>query len=133
MSWQGTVLCDGAVRGRALRLEGPISFWGGVCPQTARIIQAGHPQHNFIVTNKILIIPNVIGSSSSSAVMLELLHREIGPSGVIMGQRDAILPIGVLAAQQMGWRAIPMFFLRSPPFKTGENLQLAAGGKIERT
>ena len=130
MIWQASVLCDGAAAGEALRLDEPISFWGGVCPGTARIIQPGHSQKNVVLTGRIVIIPKVIGSSSSSAVMLELLQKGIAPAGLIMGQRDAILPVGVIAARQMDWPVIPVFQIGSPPFFTGNTLRLEPGGAI---
>ncbi len=132
MIWRASVLCDGAASGEALRLDEPISFWGGVCPSTAKIIQPGHSQKDMRLTGRIAIIPEVVGSSSSSAVMLELLHKGIAPAGLIMGQRDAILPVGVLAAGQMGWPVIPVFHIQSPAFASGDNLELKAGGTIMR-
>lgn len=130
MIWQASVLCDGAAAGEALRLDEPISFWGGVCPETARIIQPEHPQEDVVLTGRIVIIPKVIGSSSSSAVMLELLQKGIAPAGVIMKQCDAILPVGVIAARQMNWPVIPVLQIGSLPFSTGDAIRLEPGGVI---
>ena len=75
MSWQADVLFEGEASGEVLRLESPISFWGGVDPKTSKIVLAGHPQNGELIENKILVIPALVGSSSSSAVMLELIYK----------------------------------------------------------
>jgi predicted aconitase with swiveling domain len=79
-----------------------------------------------------LVIPHLIGSSSSSAVMLELLHKGIAPRALILGGRDAILPVGVVVARQMGWTTLPVVVLKEPPFRTGETISLSREGRIER-
>ncbi len=129
-STRATPLIPGTVTGTALRLDAPISFWGGVNPQTSEITLAGHPQRGTTIAGTILIIPQLIGSSSSSAVMLELCHAGMAPAALILGSRDAILPVGVIVARQMGWPAIPVFVLPDPPFQTGDVLTLTADGAL---
>lgn len=129
-TWQGDALIDGTTFGTVLRLDAPISFWGGVNPKTSEITLAGHPQLGQKIEGTILVIPKLIGSSSSSAVMLELLHQNIAPCALILGERDAILPIGVLVAKQMSWKTCPVIILASPPFNTGDELSISSGGQI---
>ncbi|MEM7644117.1 MAG: DUF126 domain-containing protein [Pseudomonadota bacterium] len=132
MTWLADPLIDGTASGPALRLDQPISFWGGVDPADGRITRPDHPQHGACVSGMVLVIERLIGSSSSSAVMLELLRCGQAPCALIVGARDAILPIGVLVAGQMGWATIPVLHLADPPFRTGDILTLCAGGHIER-
>jgi len=124
MSWQTEALIEGTATGTVLHLDAPISFWGGVDPETSAICLAGHPQEGQRIAGTILVIDRLIGSSSSSAVMLELLYRGIGPAALILGGRDAILPIGALVAQQMDWTPCPVLLLENPPFQTGDRLRL---------
>ncbi len=124
MSWQGEALIEGAAAGPALRLDAPLSFWGGVDPASGEICLAGHPQLGERITGTVLVIERLVGSSSSSAVMLELLYRSIGPAALILGTRDAILPIGSLVAQQMGWTPCPVILLKDPPFATGDMVRV---------
>jgi len=130
MTWQAKVLCDGCVEAEVLRMEAPISFWGGVSAVTSCVTQAGHPQHGHSLAGKIVVIPELVGSSSSSAVLLELIYQKRAPAGLILGAADAILPIGVLVSQQMGWGSLPVFVMAAPPFKTGVWLLLGRGGSI---
>ncbi len=41
----GEVLLPGAAEGAVLKLDRPISFWGGVDPESGRISDPRHPQH----------------------------------------------------------------------------------------
>lgn len=131
MSWQAEALFKGSAAGTVLRLDAPISFWGGINPVTSEVTLARHPQIGERIEGKILVIPRLIGSSSSSAVLLELLYKQTAPKALILGARDAILPVGVLVARQMGWETVPLFVLPDPPFQTGDRLHLIDGGKIE--
>ena len=129
-TWQADVLFDGRAEGIVLRLDKPISFWGGVNPNTSEITLAGHPQCGVKIAGAILVIPQLIGSSSSSAVMLELLYSNVAPRALILGGRDAILPVGVLVAQQMDWQTIPVVALDDLPFQTGDAVSIHLGGLV---
>ncbi len=133
MTWQATPLCAGTARGHALRLDAPISFWGGVDPKTSRITLGGHPQFGQTISGTILVIPELIGSSSSSAILLELIHAGRAPSALILGRRDAILPIGAIVAQQIDLPARPILLMDAPPFQSGDRLSIAADGTIEQS
>ena len=131
MSWRADVLLGGRARGTVLRLDEPVSFWGGISPVTSEVVLAGHPQRGERIDGRILVLPRPIGSSSSASVILELLHIELGPRALILGTRDAILPIGVLVARQMGWNVIPVLAMADPPFMTGDGLCIHEDGAIE--
>ena len=98
-----------AVRARPIILTEPISFWGGVDPKTARIADVRHPQHGADIAGTILFLPGTIGSSSASAILLELIHRGIAPAAIILREPDAILLLGVIVAREMGWKGMGAF------------------------
>jgi uncharacterized protein len=104
----GRVLIDGVGQGPLLRLVEPISFWGGVDPATARLTDPRHPQHGISIAGTVLALAATRGSSSSSAIMLELLARGIAPAALLLGEPDAILALGVLVGREMGYKAIPV-------------------------
>lgn len=130
MRWQADILVAGEAGGTVLRLDAPISFWGGIDPSTATVTLAGHPQRGESIAGTILVIPRLIGSSSSSAVMLELCYEGLAPKALILGGRDAILPVGVVVARQMGWPGIPVLLLPDPPFQSGDRLSIDRYGMI---
>jgi len=104
---KGRVLVEGSAEGPLLRLTAPLSFWGGVDPKTGRISDPRHPQHGADVAGTVLAVPVPRGSSSSSAIMLELIARGIAPAALLLGEADAILALGIVVAGEMGHRTLP--------------------------
>ncbi len=105
---KGRVLIDGTANGDSLKLTAAISFWGGVNPHTGSIVDPRHPQHNACLTNRVLFLPATVGSSSSSAIMLELVRLGTTPAALVLGETDAILVLGVLVAEEIGHPTIPV-------------------------
>lgn len=132
MTWQSEMLVAGEARGEVLRLDEPISFWGGVDPATSKVVLAGHPQQGEVIVGKVLVLPNPIGSSSSSAVMLELLYQGRGPRALVLGTRDAILPVGSLVAGLMSWPTCPVVVLKDAPLVTGNRVEIFSDGRVRR-
>jgi uncharacterized protein len=104
----GSVLFAGAAEGEVLRLDAPLSFWGGVSPETGAIVAPRHPQVGQSVAGRVLVLGEPIGSSSSSAVLLELIRAGIAPAAIVLGRGDAILVVACLVAREMGWAAPPV-------------------------
>lgn len=101
---QGKVLVPGAAaQGDALVLTAPISFWGGVDPATGLVADVRHPEHGLGIAGKVLFLPGTIGSSSASAVLLELVRGGRAPAALVLHEPDAILLLGLVVAREMGW------------------------------
>ena len=96
-----TVLVDGIAEGPVLVLQAPLSFWGGVDPQTGRIIEKRHPQFGMALRGTILLLPAAKGSSSGSSVLAEVLRLGTGPAGIALGKPDAILATGSMVANRL--------------------------------
>ena len=108
MELTGEILVAGeAGDGPALVLSAPVSFWGGVDPKTGLIADVRHPDHGACISGTVLFLPGTIGSSSASAVLLELVHNGKAPAALVMHRPDAILLLGLLSAREMGW-PVPM-------------------------
>ena len=110
------IVIAGAARGPLLRLAAPISFWGGVDARTGRIADPRHPDHGAEIAGTVLAIEATIGSSSSSAVMLELLRVGKAPAALLLGEVDAILTLGVVVAREMDYPTIPVLALTAKDF-----------------
>lgn len=108
---RGSVILAGGAAGPLLVLSKPICLWGGVEPATGRIIDPRHPDHGKDISGSILVLPATIGSSSSSAIMLELLRQRHAPAAVLLGRVDAILTLGIIVAREMGYPTIPVIAL----------------------
>ena len=130
---KGRVLIDGEGQGPLLRLTEPISFWGGVDPATARLTDPRHPQHGVSIAGTVLALAATRGSSSSSAIMLELLARGIAPAALLLATPDAILALGVIVGREMGYKPIPVLELSvtEQTLLPEGVLRVSAGGAIE--
>ena len=82
-----------------LTLSEPLSFWGGVDPQTGMIIDESHPQAGESIAGKILRMPHTRGSSSSPSVLAECLRLGTGPIAIIVGQPDVMVVLGTTVAR----------------------------------
>jgi len=102
------VLVPGTARGPLMRLRAPISFWGGVDPVSGRVADPRHPDFGRAVGGTVLVVPSTVGSSSSSAIMLELLRCGTAPAALLLGKADAILALGVVVARELGRAGIPV-------------------------
>jgi predicted aconitase with swiveling domain len=120
-------------QGEALILSAPISFWGGVDPRSGMITDVRHPQHGKCVAGRVLMLPGTIGSSSASAVLLELVHGGNAPSALILNEPDAILLLGLVVAKEMGFEppvALRLDRLQFPQF-LGKRLTVSADGSLD--
>ena len=128
---QGRPLIDGTAEGEVLRVAAPLSFWGGVDPKTGTITQPKHPDHQACIADKVLALPHIIGSSSSSTILLELIHQGKAPRAILVGEPDAIIALGVLVAQEMGMGSLPIVHCPLDGLETGMRVRLCDGGAVE--
>jgi predicted aconitase with swiveling domain len=130
---RGDILVEGTPgEGPALVLSAPISFWGGIDPATASVIDPRHPKYGADIAGKVLFLPGTIGSSSASAVLMELVHRGKAPAAIVLHEPDAILLIGLVAAAEMGWMVPPALRLDRAKHAqfTGNRITVDAAGYI---
>ena len=123
----GRWLVEGHATGRALVLDEPLSFWGGLDPSTGEIVETGHPQRGEVVTGRILVMPSGRGSSSSATVLAEAIRTGKGPAGIVLGEPDDIITIGALVATELYGVAIPVVVASADAFhaiRSGEALSL---------
>jgi predicted aconitase with swiveling domain len=105
------IVLAGAGRGPVLRLDRPLSFWGGVDPGTGIITDPESGAAGRSLAGTVLMLPATRGSSSSSAVMLELVARGRAPAAVVLGRIDAILGLGLVVAAELGHAPPPLLRL----------------------
>lgn len=113
----GTAFVHGAACGEVVASDVELSFWGGVDPETGEVIDRHHPLSGQILTGKILVIPGGRGSCSGSGVMLELLLNGKGPAAMVFAREDDILTLGVVIAEEVFGRSIPVVTLDADDFR----------------
>lgn len=105
---RGQVLVDGAASGPLLKLDEPLSFWGGLDPAGGCIIDRRHPQCGRSVAGHVLLMPGGRGSSSSSTVLAEAIRLGTGPAAILLTSPDGIIVLGALVARELYGRACPV-------------------------
>ena len=134
MTLQSLPQIAGSAEGTVLKLARPISFWGGVDPRTGRISDPRHPNHDSEIAGRILVLPGMIGSSSSSYIMLELMAIRRAPAALVLAVPDAILGLGVVVAREMDYGSIPVVVLpgdQQAALATGQHARISDDGRIE--
>ena len=107
-AFEALTLVPGAASGPILRLDEPLSFWGGLDSATGTIIDRLHPQRGACVAGRILMMPTGRGSSSGSATLAEALRLGNGPAAMLMLERDAIVVVGAMVAAELYALACPI-------------------------
>ena len=123
---QAETVIAGRAAGPVLRFTAPISFWGGIDTATGRVSDPAHPAAGRAIGGTVLVLAATRGSSSSSAVMLELLRGGNAPAALVLAEVDAILALGVVVAGEMGYGTIPVLRLPLPA-----HAALASAGRAE--
>ena len=107
-TFDAVTLVPGAASGSALRLDEPLSFWGGLDSATGTVIDRRHPQWGVSVVGRILLMSGGRGSSSGSATLAEALRLGNGPAAILMLERDAIVVVGAMVAVELYGLACPV-------------------------
>jgi predicted aconitase with swiveling domain len=131
---QAEVLLPGAAtQAEGLVLTAPISFWGGVDPRTSLIADPRHPEYGTPIAGRIVCIPATIGSSSASAILLELVHGGRAPAALVLHEPDAILLLGLVVAREMGHPTPMALRLDASQFGRlhGQNVHISASGAMD--
>jgi uncharacterized protein len=129
-TFEAVTLVRGAASGAVLRLDEPLSFWGGLDSETGTIIDRLHPQRGACVAGRILMMPTGRGSSSGSATLAEALRVGKGPAAILMLERDAIVVVGAMVAAELYGLACPVVLADARAWEAlaaAANLTLEAG------
>ncbi len=115
---ESRALVAGVGAGAVLRLDQPLSFWGGVDPETGTIIDRRHPRRGETVAGRVLVMPYGRGSSSSSSVLLEGVRLGTAPAAIVLRELDGILALGATVARELYERSPPVVVLAPTDWRT---------------
>jgi len=99
MELKGRVIFRGIAEGEALTTTQPISFYGGVDPNTSEIIEKGHELQGKRVKNKILVFPNGKGSTVGSYTLYRMKKGGIAPAGIINKECETVVAVGTIISE----------------------------------
>lgn len=109
-------ILQGSAEGPVLATEEPLSFWGGVDPATARVIDVRHPLNGVCLTGAILMMPSSRGSCSGSGVLLDLVLTGRAPAALVFTEAEDVLTLGALIASEMFGKPLPVLRLAPDVF-----------------
>jgi hypothetical protein len=121
---RGKRVSGGKAEGRALVTREPITFLGGVDPETGLIVERGHELEGKSIKNKILIFPRGKGSTVGSYVLYQMRKNGTAPGAIVNLEAEEIVAVGAIIS------GIPMLHsLERNPYsilKTGAKVRLNA-------
>ncbi|WP_460122534.1 cis-3-hydroxy-L-proline dehydratase [Pseudomonas sp. S2_C03] len=126
----GRSLMAGYAQGPLLFADVGLSFWGGVDPFSGEVIDRHHPLSGEQLSGRVLAIPSGRGSCTGSSVMMELISNGHAPAALVLAEADEILTLGVLVAQAIFGRSLPVLCIGREAFAT---LRGKAFARIENT
>ncbi|KAA0983493.1 aconitase X [Pseudomonas sp. ANT_J28] len=115
-SLTGRSLVAGAAQGALLFADVGLSFWGGVDPYSGEVIDRHHPLSGDYLAGRVLAIPSGRGSCTGSSVLMELISNGHAPSALVLAEPDEILTLGVLVAQTIFERSLPVLCIGREAF-----------------
>ena len=122
MELKGRIISKGIGEGEALATSQPISFYGGVDPNTGEIIEKGHELQGKSVKGKILVFPNGKGSTVGSYTLYRMKKNGMAPAGIINKECETIIAVGAIISE------IPCVDkVDISGIKTGDSVRIADG------
>jgi len=112
----GRVLVSGSAEGEVLFTDTALSFWGGADAVTGEIIDRHHPLSGERLTGRVLALPTSRGSCTGSGVILELILNGKGPAAIVLEHPEAIITLGVIVAEEVFGRSIPVIAIGKEAF-----------------
>jgi len=129
----GRPVVAGSAKGIAVVSTQPISLWGGLDPQSGKIIDKRHERCGEVITGKVFVFPGGKGSSTASAVLLESIRVGTAPAAIINTHVDPILALGAIVAEVLYQQSIPIVVLSqkdSGTIKESNRLTIAMDGTM---
>lgn len=126
----GRSLVPGAAQGALLFADVGLSFWGGVDSATGEVIDRHHPLSGEYLAGCVLAIPSGRGSCTGSSVLMELISNGHAPAALVLAEPDEILTLGVLVAQTIFERSLPVLCIGQEAFAA---LRGRAFARVENT
>ena len=99
MELKGRIISKGKGTGEALVTSQPISFYGGVDPNTGEIIEKGHELQGKSVKGKVLVFPTGKGSTVGSYTLYRMKKNGAAPAGIINKECETVVAVGAIISE----------------------------------
>jgi len=99
MKLKGRKIYKGIAEGEAIVTKDGISFYGGVDPDTGKVVEVGHELEGQSITGKILVFPTGKGSTVGSYTLYRMKKNNTAPAAIVNKQIDTIVAVGCIISE----------------------------------
>ncbi len=96
---KGRLISKGKSEGEALVTSMPISFYGGVDPNSGVVIEKGHELQGISVKDKILVFPTGKGSTVGSYTLYRMKKNKTAPAAIINKECETVVAVGAIISE----------------------------------
>ena len=98
MKLKGRKVVGGYADGEALVSLDPVSFYGGVDPETGVVTEPGHAVEGKSISGKVFVFPTGKGSTVGSYVIYRMKRLGTAPAAIVNRETEAIIATGCVIA-----------------------------------
>lgn len=99
MILKGRKVAKGSAEGEAIVSTEGISFYGGVEPETGKVVEKDHPLEGQSVKGKVLVFPAGKGSTVGSYALYDMKKRGNAPAAIINKEIETIVAVGAIISE----------------------------------
>jgi predicted aconitase with swiveling domain len=99
MKLKGRKIYKGIAEGEAIVTKDGISFYGGVDPDTGKVVEVGHELEGQSITGKVLVFPTGKGSTVGSYTLYRMKKNNTAPAAIVNEQIDTIIAVGCIISE----------------------------------
>jgi predicted aconitase with swiveling domain len=96
MKLTGRKISTGQATGEALVTSMGISFYGGVDPETGRVVEKGHELEGQSIAGRVLVFPTGKGSTVGSYTLYRLKKAGLAPAAIVNAESETITAVGCI-------------------------------------
>ncbi len=96
---KGRIIYKGKAEGEALVTTMPISFYGGVDPNTGVVLEKGHELQGQSVAGKVLVFPQGKGSTVGSYTLYRMKKNGTAPIAMVNRETETIVAVGAIISE----------------------------------
>ncbi len=113
----GRKIYKGIAEAEAIVTKDGISFYGGIDPDTGKVVEVGHELEGQTISGKVLVFPSGKGSTVGSYTMYRMMKNKNAPAAIVNKEIDTIIAVGCIISE------IPCVDkIEIDKIKTGQNL-----------
>jgi hypothetical protein len=99
MELKGRIIFKGKIKGEALVTSQPVSFYGGVDPDSGILIEKDHELEGKNIKGKILVFPTGKGSTVGSYTLYRMKKNNTAPVGMINKECETVVAVGAIISE----------------------------------